>query len=265
MEQLELNEKSLIFHLRQYREKRRLTFSAETGSTNDDAKKLCREGRGARAWVVAAGQTQGRGRSGRSFYSPKGAGIYMSAVYELTGSEKNLGLLPSLAGLAVRNSLYNLFGLDCRIRWPNDILLDGKKLCGILCELVSAGNRPKYAVAGIGLNVGPCAFPDELSYAAGCVADSYSGEIDRNELAVDILNDLDRCILRNNALNADDTREFINRLKRYSATVGENVRVVTPDGSFDGRALDIDEKGALVLKTALETRTFTAGEVVYLC
>lgn len=264
MDNLQLNEKSLLYHLKQYRAKKRLTFLPETTSTNDVAKKLCNENKGRGALVAADCQTAGKGRTGRSFVSPKGTGIYFSAVYELEGSEKNLDLLSSLAGLAVRDTLYNMFNLDAKIKWPNDILVDNKKVCGILCEIVNLNNRPKFAVIGIGVNLEKCEFEGELQYTAASVADFYEGELDHNEICVDIVYNLDRYIIRNHALTSDDNKDIVSRLKQHSATIGQMVRVILPDDEYDARALDIDEKGGLVVKSPVDIRTLTSGEVVHL-
>ena len=241
MNNLLLNERSLIYHLRQYRSKRRLHYFAETESTNEVAKKLCGDGKGLGAFVVSDCQTAGKGRSGRTFCSPKGTGVYISIVYEISGEEPNFDLLSSLAGLAVRDTLFNFFDFDCKIKWPNDILLDGKKICGILCEIVNKNGKPKYAVV-----------------------DKYEGELDHNEIAVDIVNNLDRYIIRRDALNAENTGEIINRLKMYSASLGQIVRVITPDSEYDAKVLDIAPDGGLVILSDGETKTITSGEIVHI-
>ena len=137
MKNLELNEKSLVYHLKQYRAKKFLKYYPETTSTNDIAKKMCHEGKNKELLVVTDYQTAGKGRTGRSFYSPKGAGIYFSVVHEISGNEKNFDLISSIAGLAVRDTLYNMFDIDAKIKWPNDILVNDKKICGILCEIIN--------------------------------------------------------------------------------------------------------------------------------
>ncbi len=201
----ELNEKNLIYQIRQYRMKRRV------------AKKLCNENKGGGALVVADCQTAGKGRLGRSFSSPAGTGLYLTAVYELTGQEKNFELLPALAGLAVRDTLYNMFGLETTVKWPNDVLYEGRKLCGILCEAVNVGNRPKYIAVGVGLNVQRGAFPDDVDCIAGAVGDYCTEEIDRNELCIELVHNMDRYILRSHALT-EDSRDAIGRLKACSAS-----------------------------------------------
>ena len=143
MENLNLNEKGILYQLKQYRMKRYIKFFPEIDSTNEEAKRLCADGKGKNTVVIAASQTAGKGRLGRSFFSPEGAGVYFSVIYELNAGSKNIGLISSAAGLAVRDSVYNIFGLEAKIKWPNDVLVNGKKLCGILCETVIEHNRPK--------------------------------------------------------------------------------------------------------------------------
>ncbi|MEG0545838.1 MAG: biotin--[acetyl-CoA-carboxylase] ligase [Oscillospiraceae bacterium] len=261
---LALTEKGLMFHIKQYKMKRKLTFLSETTSTNDVAKRLCNENKGVGTMVIADSQTEGRGRLSRSFCSPKGIGAYISIIYEVTGSEKSFDLLSSLAGLAVRDSLYNMFGLDCKIKWPNDIILNDKKLCGILCEIINVNNRPKYVSVGIGLNIESFEFPDELQYTAISIADVYKGEIDHNELCIEIVNNLDRYVLRSKALLNEENFEIINNLKKYSSVLDKMVRVVKPDEEFDARVLDLDKNGGLIIKTSTETTTLTSGEIIHL-
>ncbi|MBE6828230.1 MAG: biotin--[acetyl-CoA-carboxylase] ligase [Ruminococcaceae bacterium] len=266
MENLNLNEKSLIYFLKQYRMKKSLRFFESTASTNDEAKKLCQSGKGRGVLIAADAQESGKGRQGRDFYSPKGKGIYFSAVYELNDGAKNLDLISSAAGLAVRDTLYNIFGLDVKIKWPNDILYDEKKLCGILCEAVNEGDRPKYIIIGIGVNLETCDFPDELSLTATSVGNIYSGEVelDHNEILIDIVNNLDRYIIRSGLIQDGDCSDIIARLKASSCTLGKMVRVITPDTEYDARALDIADNGGLVVQGPVEITTLTSGEVRHL-
>ena len=259
----ELGEKNLIYQIRQYRMKRRVHYFPEVGSTNTAAKELCEKGKGAGALVVANCQTAGRGRLGRDFASPPDTGVYLSAVYTLSGAEKNLDILSSLAGLAVRDTLYNMFDLQVQVKWPNDILHEGRKLCGILCEVVNEQNRPKFVIVGVGLNVQRGAFPDDVDCIAGAIGESYQGEIDRNELCIELVHNMDRYIQRSGAL-LEDKKEITDRLKACSATIGQTVRVQTPDGDFDARAVDIAPNGGLVVSTAEGEKIITAGEVMHI-
>ena len=139
-----------------------------------------------------------------------------------------------------------------------------KKICGILCEIVNKNGKPKYAVVGIGLNIEKQEFPEEIMYTAASIGDKYEGELDHNEIAVDIVNNLDRYIIRRDALNAENTGEIINRLKMYSASLGQIVRVITPDSEYDAKVLDIAPDGGLVILSDGETKTITSGEIVHI-
>jgi len=266
MENLKLNDKSIIYYLKQYKFKKFVRFFDETASTNEVAKELCKKQNSRGLLVAAASQTAGKGRLGRSFYSPKG-GIYFTVVYELGDGEGRLELISSAAGLAVRDTLYNIFNIDAKIKWPNDVVVEDKKICGILCEIVNENNKPKYALVGIGVNVRKCDFPDELHYIATSVGNVYEGEIelDENEILVDIVNNLDRYIIRSGMLTKEyESTDLINRLKKYSATVGQMVRVKKPDNEYDARALDIDENGGLVVRGPIDIETVTSGEIEHL-
>lgn len=258
-----LSEKNLIYQIRQYRLKRRVYYYEEIDSTNTEAKRLCGQNKGAGALVVADAQTAGRGRLDRSFCSPKGTGIYLSAVYTLDGSEKNLDLLSSLAGLAVRDTLYNMYNVQTALKWPNDVLYEGKKLCGILCEIVNAGGKPKYVVVGVGLNLARGAFPDDIDSIACTLSDCCSDEVDRNELCVELTHNLDRYILRSRALQ-EDSKEVFDRLKACSASVGQLVRVILPDREFDARVLDLAPNGGLVVSGKEGEEVITAGEIIHI-
>lgn len=266
MDNLVLNEKSLIYHLKQYKMKKFLKFFEETETTNNEAKKICSQGKGKGILVVADSQTGGKGRLGRSFYSPKGKGVYFSVAYELNGNEKHIDLISSVAGLAVRDSIYNIFGLDAKIKWPNDILVNDKKICGILCEIINENNKPKYVIIGIGVNVEKCEFPEELQYTATSIGNEYRGEteLDHNEIVIDIVNNLDRYILRSELFTAQENINIINRLKKASATIDRMVKVQTADEEYTAKALDIDENGGLVVRGPVDIVTLTSGEVVHL-
>ncbi len=259
----ELSEKNLIYQIRQYRMKRRVHFFPEVDSTNTAAKALCEKGKGTGALVVANCQTAGRGRLGRDFVSPPDTGVYLSAVYTLSGAEKNLDMLSPLAGLAVRDTLYNMFDLQVQIKWPNDILHEGRKLCGILCEILNEQDRPKYVIVGVGLNIQRGAFPDDVDCIAGAVGEYYKGEIDRNELCIELVHNMDRYIQRSGALT-EDRKEVVDRLKACSATVGQLIRVQTPDGGYEARAVDIAPSGGLVVSTAEGEKVITSGEIVHI-
>jgi len=151
-------------------------------STNDAVRELAAAGAPEGAVVVAGEQTAGRGTKGRAWHSPPGLGLYASIL--LRPAFSGLSLLPIAAGLAVRDAVASAEGIAVRLRWPNDIVLDGRKLGGILCESGFLGDRPEYAVLGIGLNVnhGPADFPDALRDGAVSLRIALGRPADRERL-----------------------------------------------------------------------------------
>lgn len=131
-------------------------------STNDAARDLAAAGAPEGTVVVAGGQTAGRGTKGRSWHSAPGLGLYVSFL--LRPASTDITVLPLAAGLAARDAVESSHGLSARLRWPNDILFDGRKLGGVLCESSITGGRPEFAILGIGLDVnhGPGDFPVDL-------------------------------------------------------------------------------------------------------
>ena len=255
MNNLLLNERSLIYHLRQYRSKRRLHYFAETESTNEVAKKLCGDGKGLGAFVVSDCQTAGKGRSGRTFCSPKGTGVYISIVYEISGKEPNFDLLSSLAGLAVRDTLFNFFDFDCKIKWPNDILLNGKKVVGILTELsVDAGGKVKWIVVGIGVNVNTHLdeLPEEVRDTATSLAIERGLDCSRLELVRSICYQMET-LYRDFLDQGADAQSFLPRYRIYSSTLARHVRMFAGTEEINGVAEDFDKDGALLILFLLQT------------
>jgi len=144
---------------------------ATCASTNDAARELAAAGALDGTVVVADEQTAGRGTKGRSWHSPRGLGLYVSFLLR-PASLQDVALLPLAAGLAARDAVEASHGLAARLRWPNDILFESRKLGGVLCESAFAGGRPEFAVLGIGLNINhaPADFPADLRDTAGSLA-----------------------------------------------------------------------------------------------
>jgi BirA family transcriptional regulator, biotin operon repressor / biotin---[acetyl-CoA-carboxylase] ligase len=131
-------------------------------STNNVARDMAGLGAAEGTVVVAEEQTAGRGTKGRSWHSPRGKGLYVSLIVRPAPEE--MPLIPLAAGLAARDAVERSSGLRVLLRWPNDIVWEGKKLGGVLCEGGFLGNRPEYAILGVGLNIdqGPRDFPDDI-------------------------------------------------------------------------------------------------------
>lgn len=218
-------------------------------STNTLAKAWAREGLAGPGAVLADRQTAGRGRRGRSFYSP-GGGLYMSLAVDSLGLHP--GQLTTLAAVAVAEAVMKQTGQELHIKWVNDLLLNGKKVCGILTEGVLVDNQLKTSVIGIGINTGPAQFPQELADIAGTLH-TDSAPIHREQLAAGIINGILQGLPR--------IPDHIGAYRRRCITLGKPVQFVQNNQTYEGIAVDVDDAGTLLVKTGAGTIPVLAGEV----
>ncbi len=225
----------------------------ETGSTNNDAKARAAEGKTDYA-VIAESQTSGKGRLSRKFYSPKSRGLYVSAVIRPDLTVADCGKITAYAAIATARAVEKLSGADVKIKWVNDLQINGKKICGILTEgsVGLEGGSLEYAVVGIGINVLSVKFPAELAEIATTVEDETGVRMDRNALAAEILNGLS--ILEEEINNPSTIAEY----RRRSSLIG---RTVTVNGKFEATVTGIDDDYSLLLDKDGEAIKFSAGEV----
>ena len=203
-------------------------------STNTVAKKRIFEGCDQWHTVVALSQTGGEGRLGRSFFSPLGAGIYMSIV--LYPDLERLGLITGTAAVAVCEALEK-FGISPAIKWVNDIFVDGKKVCGILTEAVSTGEGT-HVIVGIGINLDTVDFPSELKG----IATSLDARIDAVELIAKIYGEIFFF------LQTPNDREWLNDYREHSCVIGRRVAWTEAQITRTGVAEAIDKDGALLVR-----------------
>ena len=237
---------------------KRLLFFQEVGSTMDEAVRRAERGTDEGTVVVAETQTASRGRQGRSWVSRSG-NLYLSVV--LYPTLENLPYLNSLCGVAVVRAITNISGLKPRIKWPNDVLLDGKKVAGLLVESAIAGGQVRQAIVGIGVNVALDAEEfDELSGAATSLNQASAGDIPRDDLLREVLQQLDALYIQ---LNHGNTP--VEEWEELLDTLGQRVRVSSGGSDYLGAAEGVDELGNLQLRQD-DGRlvTFTAGDVASL-
>ena len=239
----------------------------ELDSTNNLAKQLIGDKKEMPFLVVAESQTGGRGRMGRSFYSPPGSGIYMTLALRPELDISRSVLMTTAASVAVCRGIREVLGLECSIKWVNDIYLNGKKVCGILTEGITnfETGLVDSLVVGIGINyrMPEGRFPEELREIAGALLkeDSPSGLAPvRNQLVGSIANHL-ICLI-----DDLDRREFMKEYRRRSLVLGKDIRFVdgTQRGgrSQEGTVVDIDDNGGLVIRTRTgEQLTLNSGEI----
>ena len=243
---------------------RALVCLKEVDSTNLYAKQLAAEGAADGTVVVADRQTAGRGRLGRSFQPPGGQGIYLTALLRPDLPPEKLAPVTALAGVAVCRAAERVCGVSPGLKWPNDPVWGGKKLCGILTELSLEGEtgRVQDLVLGIGVNVSqqPEEFAPDIREIAASLAYAAGHPVSRPALAAEIIREVDRLY---DALKAEELGAYLAEYRRRCVNLGRTVRLLTPDGAGEtAEALDIDRDFGLVVRTADGgTRTVRSGEV----
>lgn len=222
-------------------------------STNREAVQWARDGAAPGSVVVADQQTAGRGRLDRTWFSPKGEGLFFSVILEPPGSPETLTSVSLAAAVALHAALHSR-GVMASVKWPNDIMIGDRKVAGILSELASLPDGRTPVVVGIGLNVATKSFPAELAQVATSLLISTGQLFDREELLEQILSELDRTMV-------GSASSVIDRYRAVCSTLGREVRIETPSGSVIGKASAVDQQGALVLE---DGSVFLAGDVIHL-
>jgi BirA family biotin operon repressor/biotin-[acetyl-CoA-carboxylase] ligase len=236
----------------------------ETGSTNADCKRMARRGAPNGAVVVADSQSAGRGRMGRSFQSPKGKGIYMSALLYPEIPTENLLSLTPLVGVSVCAAVERVCGVRPGLKWPNDPVLNGKKVCGILTEASMEGESGRVAcvVTGIGVNVAqePGDFSPDVSAMATSLSWELGEPVSRPRLAAAMIEELDRAYA---ALCAGDLSAYLDAARRDCVNIGKRVQLLSPDGRREeADAVGLDGRFGLIARGADGAeRVIRAGEV----
>lgn len=228
------------------------------GSTNVAAMQAGAAGEPEGAVFVAEEQTAGRGRGGHSWESPKSDGIYCSVLLRPPVAPADALALSLAAGVATAAAVESVTGLPSDLRWPNDLLLGGKKFCGILTEMNAEATRVRYAVAGIGLNVNQATFAGALAETATSLRRESGREWSRLELCGALLKSLDR---EYRALVERGPAELIARFEQRSSYArGKRVRV-EENGGYEGTTDGLDPRGFLRVQSAGGTRTVLSGGV----
>jgi BirA family biotin operon repressor/biotin-[acetyl-CoA-carboxylase] ligase len=220
----------------------------QTTSTNDVVEKLARDGVKEGVVVYAESQTKGRGRLGRVWQSPTRKGLWFSILLRPNLRPQETTQLTVISATALRRAIKTVTDLTVDIKWPNDLLIGGKKVVGILTEMSAEVDRVRYIIIGIGVDVNQDAaeFPEELSKIATSLKLETGGKICRAELATEILRELDRDYAR---ICAGKFPEVADEWEAACVTIGKNVTVHTGDLKFRGRAEALDDDGALLVRT----------------
>ena len=234
---------------------RRLVYLTSTGSTMDVARAEAEAGAPEGTLVFAEEQTAGRGRFGRAWHSPAGKNLYFTLV--LRPTPERLRRLSIVSPLVVCLALDGATGLSAQIKWPNDVLLSGRKASGILIDVELAGDEPRYALVGIGVNVNFDIDPDsEIAAIATSVKQELRHESPREPILAALLNHFEKLY------EQSDLAPIHAAWKSRLETLGREVTVTFRGGAHEGVAEDVNADGNLVLLRADGSReTFEAGEV----
>lgn len=232
-----------------------------TDSTNTQAKYLASQGAAHGTVLIAGHQTQGRGRLGRSFYSPAENGLYLSVILRPNCKPEQLMHLTCVAAVAACRAVCQASGLSPQVKWINDLVLNGKKLGGILTELAcNPAGLVEYAIIGIGINCHhrQADFPEEISDMATSLFMASGQKVSRAALAAALIEHL--------ALAADtflrDQQKWMAAYRRSCLTIGKSIQVLQAGAVRPGQALDVDDNGSLLVRFADgHTELVQSGEV----
>ncbi|MHB8858216.1 MAG: biotin--[acetyl-CoA-carboxylase] ligase [Thermoleophilia bacterium] len=226
----------------------RIVHLDETGSTADEARRLVDEGASEGTVVIAESQSSGRGRLGREWKTPFGQAIAMSVVIFPDLSPTQVPLLSLATGIAVRNAVIKVAGsgLDLRLKWPNDVYLNGRKICGILVEMAADLDRVKWAIDSIGINVNNTFKGTPLSGMATSLIDEVGRSFSRRDLVVALLGELDAAYAR--VRKPGGLASVRQEFEKFDLLQGRKVEISTPAGLVKGIAMGVDAEGRLMVR-----------------
>ena len=218
-----------------------IIYHAELTSTMDTAKQLARKGCADFTTVIAGRQTRGRGRLNRQWFSDEG-GLYFTVVLRPDLPPVLSFRVSFLASLTLARTLNEMFGVDVRVKWPNDLLVDERKICGMLSELEAEADQVAFINVGIGINVNND--PSGIEPAATSLKAILGRKVSIKDIVARYLDAFEQ------RMQTTPYDRVIEEWKGYTVTLNREVRVVTTRDVFSGRAVDVDDNGALVLKCA---------------
>lgn len=228
-------------------------------STNTKAKQLAEEGYPNGTVVIAERQEAGRGRRGRTWDSPAGDGIFMTLMLRPAIEPNNASMLTLVAALAVAAAIRKCTGRAAGIKWPNDIVMNGKKVCGILTEMSAQVDYVNHVVVGIGINVYNKSFPEEISQMATSLYLETKEGFEREPLIEEVWEQFEHYY--EVFLETEDLSGLVKEYETHLVNMYQSVRVLDPQEPFEGKAMGITARGELIVDTWESRRLVSAGEV----
>ena len=230
-----------------------IRFFDSIDSTNNEAKRKSDKLSDTPVLFVANHQHSGRGRLGRTFYSPKDTGLYMSLMLKQSDGFENIVCMTTAAAVCVCDAIRKLCDLNPKIKWVNDIYIENKKVCGILCEAITNPDTTEIdgIIIGIGINISTTDFPEELCDTAT----SLRKDIDKSRLCA---------VVTDNLIDMQKTisdKSFIDKYKTYSMVLQKEITYTENGITKEATAIDIDKDGSLVIKTIDGIKKLSTGEI----
>lgn len=229
-------------------------------STNTKAQELAEKSYPSGTLVVADKQESGKGRRGRSWVSPSGTGIFMTLMIKPDINPNNASMLTLVAALAVAKAITSVTGEEAMIKWPNDIVVNGKKVCGILTEMNAQFDYINHIVVGIGINVHNESFPEEISQMASSLMIEAGGKrFHRAQIIAETMSYFEQYY--DTFLKTQDLSALVREYDELLVNRNKSVRVLDPKEPFDGKAMGITPKGELIVDTWESRKLVSSGEV----
>ncbi|MEG2851487.1 MAG: biotin--[acetyl-CoA-carboxylase] ligase [Hydrogenoanaerobacterium sp.] len=240
-----------------------ITILQSTASTNDSLRTAAYDGAPEGTVLLAEEQTAGKGRLGRSFYSPQRNGIYMSVILRPQLPFQKVHMLTMLAAVCVTEAINTVTGLSPQIKWVNDILLNGQKLCGILSEaaVTAESGELNFVVVGIGINVGSTInFPSLQGNTAGALREHTNKQFSRCDIIAEILNNLEKYYFP--YIISQNNDDFLQHYQKALCVLGKTLTVVQGQKTYTATATELLNDGSLLVRCEDgSTQVLSSGEV----
>lgn len=241
----------------------KVVYYEETDSTNTRAKEAGEKGgeQGRHGTLfVSERQVAGKGRRGRGWDSPAGSSIYMTLLLRPAIAPVHAPQLTLLMGIAVVEGIRKVTGISCKIKWPNDVVLDGKKVCGILTEMSAEITCINYVVIGVGINVNQEIFSEDIRDKAISLKQKTGRNIRRSELIAAVLEEFEKCY--ETFLKTEDVSGVRDQYNEMLVNRDQEVKVLEPGNEYEAHAVGINDAGELIVKTRSgQEKAVYAGEV----
>ena len=240
-------EEEVASRLQTERMGRQIRYFSRIDSTNQYAKRIAEEGAPDGTLIIADEQTAGKGRSGRTWVTPPAEAIAFTLLLRPKLSPDRISMVTLVMGLAVTNAVNSLYGVSAGIKWPNDVVIKGRKLCGILTEMSAEVRQVNYIVIGVGINANLTSFPEEIREIATSLKLEMGRDINRAELIARVMTEFERLYAEFEAQG--DLGAVMQEYNELCLNAGSKVRVLDPNGEYTGTSRGINSMGELLVET----------------